>query len=81
MTSPAYRAPCSIQGPTCLGEVDVNAKHVFRQVIGWVESRQAGGANTVALMEPQQVWACKPCIQARRKGISPAQTTLWGSGT
>lgn len=72
---PAYRATCALQLPSCAGVVDTRRKGVFRRTRGWVENRQAGGAHSVALPEPQQAWACKACITLRRKGVN--SQTLW----
>ena len=80
MVPPARLATCAIQGPRCVGQVDIGAPHTFRYVEGWVENRQAGGANTIALRKDHDRWCCKPCVDDKRKGIDAGQTTLPWAG-
>jgi hypothetical protein len=64
----------------CSLTIDTAGDHVFQLAFGWVECRKGGGAHATQLMERRAKWACKPCIDLLRKGISPDQGTLFSLG-
>lgn len=64
----------------CSITIDTAADHVFQLATGWVENRKKGGSHATQLMDKKPQWACKPCIDLLRKGISPDQGTLFVIG-
>lgn len=60
----------------CGRSVIPTATGTFQKVVGWVENRDAGGANTVALMTRYSEYACGECIDKMRHGIAPTQGSL-----
>lgn len=62
----------------CSDPLDVRAPGVAQRVLGWRVNRAQGGANMIALAEPQGVYLCRHCLDRRRAGAGAwDQPTLW----
>lgn len=48
----------------------------YQYASGWLPTRAAGGANTIACAEREPRYACSVCIDRLRHGISPTQGSL-----
>jgi len=57
--------------------VETEAVGTFQAVHGFVEHRRGGGANTIALMQRDPIYACKVCVRLQRQGINVEQGVLW----
>lgn len=58
-------------------EEPVDPQSGFRKVSGFERlHREGGGTNAVALRKPEEVFACRWCIDKQGRGISPEQETL-----
>lgn len=61
----------------CLELLDTRAPGVAQRVHGWRVNRAQGGANMIALAEPEPEFLCRHCLAKRRAGVSWDQLTLW----
>lgn len=68
-------APC-VQ---CGEMLDTRAPGNAQRVHGFRVNRIGGGANQIALQEPEQVWLCRFCLDKRRSGYSWDQLNLFES--
>lgn len=57
--------------------LDTRAPGVAQRVRGWRVNRTQGGANMIALAEPEPMFLCRHCLDKRRGGVSWDQLTLW----
>lgn len=62
----------------CLDQVDSNAVGVYQLAHGWLQNRRKGGANTIALPDRKDVFACDECISKLKAGIPVGQMRLFG---
>jgi hypothetical protein len=58
---------CEFCGTRCTGA----APGDWRQVVGWVQTRRAGGAHSINSPEPTGRAACEDCMAALRLGVDP----------
>jgi hypothetical protein len=61
----------------CGEVVDARAPGVAQRVRGWRVNRSQGGANMIALAEPERHWLCRHCLDKRRSGYSWDQLALF----
>lgn len=64
----------------CRMELDPNAPSTLRRIVGW-ERRAVGGTrrggSDVVLREPLgEKFACSPCVDRQKHGVSPSQASL-----
>jgi len=57
----------------CGDPIDPRQVGVWRRVSGWVQNRKAGGANHIALAEPEIGFACNICIDIKTSKSSGYQ--------
>lgn len=68
-------APCVQCGDT----IDTRQQGHAQRVTGWKVNRgSTGGANQIALAEPEPLWLCRFCLDKRRHGYSWDQPALFG---
>jgi DNA-directed RNA polymerase subunit RPC12/RpoP len=60
----------------CGREVRPDRNGTWREITGWVQMRQGGGANGVSAQEATGRYACQNCMELVRRGISAEQGTL-----
>lgn len=60
----------------CGGGVNPERLGVWREVTGWVQQRDAGGAHGVYDQKPTGKYACETCMALIRRGISVDQGSL-----
>jgi hypothetical protein len=60
----------------CGREIRPDHPGVWREVLGWVQMRQGGGAHGVTAQEPTGRYGCQPCMELIKRGISVEQGTL-----
>lgn len=63
----ALAPACEFCGERCTGA----APGDWRQVVGWVQTRQGGGAHAVSQSEPTGRSACESCMALVRRGVDP----------
>lgn len=61
----------------CGETIDARAPGVAQRVRGWRVNRVGGGANYVALAEPEREWLCRHCLDRRKAGFSWDQLGLF----
>lgn len=61
----------------CGQRLDTRAPGNAEHVRGWRVNRAQGGANMIALAEPQGQWLCRFCLDKRRAGVSWDQLSLF----
>lgn len=61
----------------CNDLLDTRAPGVAQRVHGWRVNRTQGGANMIALPEPESTFLCRYCLDKRRAGVSWDQLQLW----
>lgn len=64
--------PCVL----CGRPLDPDAPRVFQLVRGYELKREQGGTNALALREPLHQFAHYHCVDRKRSGIAPTQTSL-----
>lgn len=62
----------------CSVQVDSNATGVYQLAIGWLANRKQGGANTIAIPNRVDRYACSECIDKLKHGIPVGQMHLFG---
>jgi hypothetical protein len=60
----------------CGDTIDSTKPGCAQRVRGWRVVRAGGGANMIALPEPEAEWLCRFCLARRRKGLSWNQMAL-----
>lgn len=65
----------------CLCTIDSNGTGVFQRASGWLENRNRGGANTIALPIRLDAYACSECIDKLRHDIPVGQSRLFDPRT
>jgi hypothetical protein len=64
----------------CGETIDARAPGVAQRVHGWRVNRIGGGANYVALPEPEPHWLCRHCLDKRKAGFAWQQLGLFDEG-
>lgn len=72
---PAHLAQCHF----CSCDLDTREYGIFQFAAGWLEQRQKGGANAIALPQRKHHFACAICMDRLRHHISPDQMTIYDS--
>jgi len=64
----------------CETPVDPGSRYTWHRIQGWERkahmSTTRRGGSDISLREPLPVYACDPCIQKLKSGVSPAQDSL-----
>jgi hypothetical protein len=50
-------------------DIGVVGKPHWQKVEGWVQKRQRGGSNHIALKEHKSVYLCEPCMHLAKAGM------------
>jgi hypothetical protein len=72
---PASRTVHCEQCGTALDSTDTQTR---RGVRGFVRPRRQGGSNAIELREDLDVWLCRHCVDARKRGHAWVQPPLFG---
>lgn len=70
---PAHLANCAY----CGDDIDTRGFGFFQFVSGWIEQRNKGGANAIALPKRKHSFACGICIDRLRHGVPPLQMSIF----
>lgn len=63
----------------CSAELDEQDRNTYRYGSAWFKNRpsKSGGTNTATLATYVNKYACRWCIEGKRKGFVDGQMSLW----